>query len=183
MKEYKSVTMHRDMIVRMDIGIKEGFYLESIFCEYAAIEGRLEVICGLLGCPCNQYIENDIRKKINISHRIKCLQKLYKKHPVCQDNAGKITNEVWKRLSNWNRNRNIYVHGLCKDADQYKERMKEAKEIAQEGRELTELLYCEAKRIRRRKQSKPELFKYDENRCKASGCKLNESESSNADDK
>ena len=173
----KRVIMHRDMFVRMDAGIKEGFYLESIFCEYAAIEGRLEVICGLLGCPCNQYIEDDIRKSINISHRVKCLQKLYKKHLVCQDSKCKITNDVWKRLEKWNRNRNIYVHGLCKNADQYKERMKEAKEIAEEGKELAELLYCEAKRIRRRKQMKPELFKYDEKRCKANGCILKDAES------
>ncbi len=43
----------------------------------AAIEGRLEVILGILGAPCNKNADPVERRKVNISHRINCLEKIY----------------------------------------------------------------------------------------------------------
>ena len=34
--------------------IQNGYYLEAILMEYAAIESRLESVCGVLGLPCGQ---------------------------------------------------------------------------------------------------------------------------------
>lgn len=174
MYEDKSVLMHKNMFDRMKSSIDQGFYLEGLFCAYAAIEGRLEVICGLLDCPCNKFIGKKIRKEIKISHRIACLTKLYKKHAVCLDNGCKLTNKEWNYLNSWIKKRNIYVHGLYKCADQYQTRMNEVKELAEEGERLAKLLYNEVKRLRRRRDANSCLFQYCGERCKSKSCILSD---------
>ena len=54
---------------RCQCTIDNGFYLEAVLMEYA-IEARREFILGMLWFPCNQYICNEDRRKINISHRV-----------------------------------------------------------------------------------------------------------------
>jgi len=138
--------------------------------EYAAIEGRLEVICGLLGCPCNRELKDSIRKGIKISDRISCLQVLYRSHSVCKDRKTKVDNVFWERLRKWTKNRNVYVHGLYKRPDLFTKRMGEAMNLADEGLKLTRILYNEAKRIRWARDSHPQLMEYEGDRCKGDRC-------------
>lgn len=166
----KSIAVHKSFFDRARAAIDNGYYLEAVMCDYAAIEGRLEVICGLLGCPCNRELDPLTRSNIRISHRIKCLKALYKKHPACVNSTSKITKEFWESLKRWTNSRNIYVHGLYKRPELYEQRLAERKQLAEDGLELATLLYNEAKRIRRLKQSYPEKMEFDGQRCKGNIC-------------
>ena len=67
--------MHCSFFERCQFAIDNGFCLEALLMEYAAIEARLEVILGMLGRPCSKYLLDADRKKVQISHRIECLKK------------------------------------------------------------------------------------------------------------
>lgn len=140
----KSVSVHKSFFDRARAAFDNGYYLEAAMYEYAAIEGRLEVICGLLGCPCNKNLPPETRSMIKISHRIKCLKALYKKHSACVNGATKISSDFWDNLRHWTNSRNIYVHGLYKRPELYEQRLAERKQLAEEGLELARLLYNEA---------------------------------------
>lgn len=165
-----SVQVHKSYFDRARAAIDNGYYFEAIMFDYAAIEGRLEVICGLLGCPCNKELDPKIRSVIKISQRIKCLNSLYKKHPACANSSSKIASDFWVRLSKWTNTRNTYVHGLYKRPELYEKRLAERKQLAEEGLELARFLYNEAKRIRRLKRNHPEKLDYSGQRCKGSIC-------------
>ena len=166
----KSVSVHKSFFDQARAAIDHGYYLEAVMYDYAAIEGRLEVICGLLGCPCNKELDDNKRRSIKISQRIKCLKALYKKHPACKGSTTKITNKYWTRLSKWITDRNIYVHGLYKNPQLYSSRLDDRYRIAKEGVELARALYNEAKRIRRLEHSHPERMEFSEQHCKGKTC-------------
>ena len=166
----KSTKMHKSFFDKAQIAIDEGYYLEAIMFEYAAIEGRLEVICGLLGCPCNKNLPDGIRKDIKIGKRIECLKVLYKSHPACSESVTKLDSKYWKKLKEWTRDRNIYVHGLFKRPELYVERLDSRKQLADDGLELARVLYNEAKRLRRIEKNHPVLMIYEGNRCKKEQC-------------
>ena len=42
--ENKQVEMHKNFFDKCHVAIENGFFLEAVFIEYAAIEGRLEII-------------------------------------------------------------------------------------------------------------------------------------------
>ena len=65
------VEMHKDFFDRCKFAIENKFYMEAILMEYAAIESRLEVMLGVLGLPCNKFIDNNQRKNIRNRQRIK----------------------------------------------------------------------------------------------------------------
>lgn len=162
--------VHKGFFDKSRMAIDSGYYLEAVMYEYSAIEGRLEVICGLLGCPCNKELDANTRSKINISSRISCLKALYKKHPACICSKTKIDNNYWKKLNAWRKSRNVYVHGLYKRPELFVSRMEEAIDLANEGIELAGILYNEAKRIRRLQNAHPEMLNFDEKRCKGDSC-------------
>ena len=60
------VEMHTDFFDTVDDAIENGFYLEAIFREYAAIESRLEVILGVLGSPCGKKVLPDGRARSSV---------------------------------------------------------------------------------------------------------------------
>ena len=165
-----AAVVHKGFFDKSRTAIDSGYYLEAVMYDYSAIEGRLEVICGLLGCPCNKELDANTRSKINISSRISCLKALYKKHPACICSKTKIDNNYWKKLNAWRKSRNVYVHGLYKRPELFVSRMEEAKDLATEGIELARMLYNEAKRIRRLQNSHPEMLNYDEKRCNRDRC-------------
>ena len=74
----KQIEMHMDFFDKTTFAIENGYYLEAMFREYAAIEGRLEILLGVLGAPCNKHLPFNQRKDMKISHRITCLSKHYK---------------------------------------------------------------------------------------------------------
>lgn len=169
--EKKTATaVHKGFFDKSRMAIDSGYYLEAVMYEYSAIEGRLEVICGLLGCPCNKELDANTRNKINISSRISCLKTLYKNHPACICSNTRIDNKYWEKLNKWRKARNIYVHGLYKRPELFVSRMEDAKALATEGIEIARILYNEAKRIRRLQKSHPEMLNYDEKRCKGDRC-------------
>jgi hypothetical protein len=155
----RQVEMHTNFFDRCQAAIDSKFYLEAIFLEYAAIEGRLEVILGVLGAPCNKTLPGDLRSRINISNRITCLKKLRKNSLVFQSTKLEIDFFDKKRkLLNWIDKRNRFVHGLYKNETEYKGKLAGAKELAEQGLIICKALYNEAARIRRLKMKRPELF-------------------------
>jgi len=156
----KQVEMHKDFFDKCDFAIKNGFYLEAIFLEYAAIESRLEIICGVLGLPCNKELPFSERKNVNISQRVLCIKEARHKYPEMFKRSKIEDNFFYKNklFSAWIIKRNTYIHGLYKNAFEYKSRKSECKELAVNGREYARLLYNEAARLRRLSKSHPELF-------------------------
>lgn len=139
--------MHKDFFYRCKNAIDNGCYFEAILMEYAAIEGRLEIIMGVIGLPCNIQLLPKEKQEINISKRIECLRRAYRDSNVLKNTL--ITNSFWKELGAWISTRNMYIHGLYKNVFQYKTRMKDVEELATKGYEYNKLLYKEAKRVRR----------------------------------
>ena len=167
---YKATKMHKNYFDKARLAQEQGFYLEAIFLEYSAIEGRLEVICGLLGCPCNKALDVSLRKDIQISHRIQCLKKIFKKHPACNIPNVKLLSKDWENLQTWIKKRNTYVHGLYKRPEEYSERIDRLKEMASEGYRITDLLYKEAKRLRYLSKHHAEKMMFEEARCQTKKC-------------
>ena len=149
----KQVEMHQNFHDRCRLAIENGFYMEAILMEYAAIEGRMEVLLGVLGLPCNKSLPPEERKKFAISHRIKCANQLRK---TCAAFEGtKLSKNYFDKLLKWVDKRNEYIHGLYKSELKYKERMVGAKALAVQGYELCKLLYAEVKRLRRFMKKQP----------------------------
>lgn len=171
----KQSEMHANYFDRAKDAIDSGYYLEAMFLEYAAIEGRLEVILGRLGLPCSMELQPELRNKINISTRISCLNKIREKNLLIFNNT-KLEKEFffdWRDeglLAMWIKDRNTYVHGLYKDAIKYEERNDLSKEIARRGYSLTDSLFAEASRLGRLLRSNPDLFTYRCGNCGTKRC-------------
>ncbi len=168
-EQYK---MHKDFFDRAENAIDKGYYLEAIFLEYAAIEGRLEVILGLFSCPCNKDIPSNQRTKINISHRITCLKKLMKNSNHFE--TSKLNLQFFKGLDNWIKTRNQYIHGLYKNSSEYCHRTTEAKRLSESGLEFARMFYNEAKRLRRRIKEGQQFLDYDGEHCFSKKCSLSQ---------
>lgn len=170
-KEQRQVEMHADFFDRCRFAIDNGFYFEAILMEYAAIESRLESICGTLGAPCGK--DCLCRRDIKISARIECLR-LFCNRNVDIFNNSKLPQHFFTNkgaLREWIRKRDSFVHGLFKDEVKYKSRVEDNKKQAEMGYEYARLLYNEAKRIRRLKKSKPELMDSSRMYCSCHNCK------------
>lgn len=161
--------MHKSFFDRCRYAIDNGFYMEAILMEYAAIEARLEVILGIIGLPCNQFLPDDARRKVCISHRVACLKKIRKTHSVFE--KSKLPKNYFDSLEKWIKTRNGYIHGLYKNEVRFKTRMKDSKETAEKGLELCKQLYNEANRIRRLSK-KSESISWCQIRCYTTDCKL-----------
>lgn len=151
----KQVKMHKDFFDRCHDAINNRFYLEAIFLEYAAIEGRLESILGILGAPCNKSLAPGVRKNINISHRINCFEKLITSS--CFEKT-KMNGKFFKDIRKWIEKRNKYIHGLYKNEHDYNGRIGGARDIAVTGLDFCRLLYNEAKRLNRLIKKEPDIL-------------------------
>ena len=164
----RQVEMHADFFDTVDKAIENGFYLEAIFREYAAIESRLEVILGVQCSPCGKKVLTDNqRKDVMISHRVACVEKIYKSN--CDIGNTKLDKKFFDKLKKWINNRNQYVHGLYKGEMKYKERCADSKKLAVDGKELARMLYNETKRLRRYVSTHPECS-YGLKNCNSGGC-------------
>ena len=160
MKEIVSISeqqrrMHKNFFDHCSDAIEQGYYLEAILMEYAAMEGRLETVLGVLGAPCNNKLPPKERNKFQISHRVACLKKLLKNEEIA-DNS-KLSSSYFKDLEKWLEKRNRYIHGLYKNEIKYSSRMCD-KKFAKDGYDLCDMLYAEVNRIKRLKKKRPELF-------------------------
>lgn len=161
--------MHKHFFDRCKEAIDHNFYMEAILMEYAAIEARLEILLGLFGMPCDQNLADELRCKINISHRLKCAKTLLKRSPAFEQT--KLSPTYFKDLDNWIKNRNGYVHGLYKNVLKYSTRITDAEHFAQQGQDYCRSLYNEVDRLKRVKKKHPEYFR-NVSTCCSSGCKL-----------
>jgi len=156
----KQVDMHKNFFDDCNCAIENGFYLEAIFLEYAAIESRLEIMCGLLALPCNKDLPANVRKDIAISHRIECIKRVRNKNSEIFKRS-KLDKGFFKDngvLAEWIKTRNMFIHGLYKNAGDYKARKRKFEELAIKGEKLARALYNEVSRLRRLLKSHPELF-------------------------
>ena len=174
--EQKQIEMHTDFFDRTQLAIDNGFFLEAIFREYAAMEGRLEILLGVLGAPCNKNLPFEKRKDIKISHRIRCLSTYYKNAP--EVGSTKLTKKFFSDLNGWIKQRNTYIHGLYKNEIEYQERSKKCKAMAEDGLLLVRMLYNETKRLRRHIKNHPEFVLPADAICRAKSCSLIKKESS-----
>ncbi len=170
--------MHKDFFGRSQLAIENGFPLEAVFREYAAIEGRLEVILGLLGAPCSKFAKDEDRKKINISHRIACLEKAYASS--AQLGNTKLDNSFFTELKGWCNERNTLVHGLYKNSLKYNKRSASTEKLAVRGEKYARMLYNEAKRLRRCRNSFPDIDLSAVGECCSEKCILFEKEKDNS---
>ncbi len=166
--------MHKNFFDRCEYAIENGFYMEAILMEYAAIESRLEVMLGLIGMPCNKFIEDGERKKVQISHRISCVKRFRKTSPLFEDT--KLSSRFFDSLENWIVKRNTYVHGLYKNEIAYNSRMNGAKDLAEKGLNYTRLIYNEVNRLKRLKKNYPKKYEnlIETIDCATSKCFLNQ---------
>lgn len=168
----RQAAMHRDYFDRAKAAVEEGFYLEAVFLEYAAIEGRLEVLLGILGAPCNRKLDGSMRSQVKISHRIDCLRYCRRNNQTLFE-AAKLPDSFFAdkgELKQWIRNRNVFVHGLYKNADEYQSRRENAEKLSIDGLEYSRLLYNEAKRLNRLLKNHPEQFDGLHRKCRNSSC-------------
>ena len=168
----KQVAMHEDFFDRTEEAICDGYYLEAIFREYAAIEGRLEVLLGVLGAPCNRNAADEDRRKVAIFHRIACLKRIYK--DASQVGNTKLDTNYFKKLERWIKERNTIVHGYYKNELSYRERSANNRKLSEGGLVLTKTLYNEAKRLRRYKKTQHDTDVSKAAVCYETSCSLNE---------
>ena len=159
--------MHKDFFDRCRMAIDSGFYLEAILMEYAAIESRMEVLLGVLGMPCNKYLDDKDRKKVAISHRLDCADNFRRQSPIFQNS--KLSKKFFRKLKMWTEVRNGYIHGLYKNELKYKQRMADRK-FAEEGYQYCKELYAEVNRLKRREAKHPEEI--GDIACMSSGCSV-----------
>jgi len=152
----KAAEMHKDFFDRCENAINEKFYMEAILMEYAAIESRMEILLGVLGLPCNKFLDDKERKKVQISHRLQCADEI-RKHSSAF-NTTKLEAKFFAKLSNWVERRNMYIHGLYKNEIEYSNRIRGAKEFSKKGLQYCRMLYNEVNRLKRLQKNHPEMF-------------------------
>lgn len=167
--QQKQVAMHKDFFDRCRLAIDEGFYMEAILMEYAAMESRLEIILGVVCLPCSKNLDSGLRSSINISHRIRCVKWLVQNSPLFE--TSKLEKKFFEMLLDWTKERNKYVHGLYKNEGIYEQRKEDACALAKDGLEYCRLLYNEARRLRRIVGKNPELLNCNIS-CRSKQCKL-----------
>lgn len=170
-QEQQQVKMHADFFNRCALAIQNGFYFEAILMEYAAIEARLESICGVVGLPCGKACP--FRRDIKISSRISCLRAYWNSNSEIILKS-KLPSHFFSNhgeLKMWIMQRDGCVHGLFKDEVKYSNRIEANKDLAQSGYEYARLLYNEAKRLRRLWKNHPEKFGKSTIACKNKKCK------------
>ena len=168
----RQVDMHRDFFIRAEKAVDNRFYFEAILLEYAAIEGRLEVILGILGFPCSKEFDSSKRARVKITDRIECLRVFRNKNPelFARSNLPPTFFTQKGDLRAWLKKRDTYVHGLYKNVDEYARRKDDSCGIAKQGLKYSKLLYNEAKRLNRMLKSHPEILSQTNKTCQNSNC-------------
>ena len=162
--------MHKSFFDDCSRAIENNFYMEAILMEYAAIEARMEILLGVIGLPCHQYQEPNVRKSIQISHRLNCAHKLRQSSPIFEKT--KLSGKFFNQLSTWTKKRDEYIHALYKNEIKYTTRLNNAKKVATDGLEYCKALYAEVNRLKRLHKNHPDLFS-DAPTCQSAKCNLN----------
>lgn len=149
--------VHQDFFDRCSLAIESGFYLEAIFMEYAAIEGRIKVITSIIQRPCGICENKNITNRIGLFNKLFCLKEYVTlRGEIFKDS--KLTKAKVNRMLEWCTSRDQRIHAYYTDTEKYETTKKHNQKLAKQGYEYASLLYEEAKRLRALKKRRPELF-------------------------
>ncbi|MGN0604940.1 MAG: hypothetical protein ACI4JM_00305 [Oscillospiraceae bacterium] len=144
MQKYEN---YKTQMSRLKKAIKEEFYLEAIFIEYAVIEDRLESILVHSG-NFNPKRHNKIEKKLSkieeMTREKKGLLRNY------------ISDELIESIYEWKNKRNIFIHSLMKQQTT----THELQEIAVSGMDIIKVLNNKSTSYKRK------LFRLNESQVK-----------------
>lgn len=111
---------YKEQMDRLKKALREGFYLESIFIEYAVIEDRLESVLRHAG-----KWNPDAKRFPTITKKISTVAALAETAPAKRY----FSPELLEKITVWKDRRNPLIHALLKQSLQ----SQELESIAQEG--------------------------------------------------
>lgn len=149
--------VHKDVFDRTKKAIENGFYLEAIFIEYAAMESRVLVLLKVLGLPCG----TDEITNVGIYSKMQCLKSFTTNETL----FGKtyLDKTFFRKTTEFINSRNFRIHALFSDPLKYNKQRNNDEKVAKSGYEIINTLYKEANRLKGLKKRRPELFA--ENKC------------------
>lgn len=156
--------VHKDFFDKCNFAIENGFYLEAMCMEYAAIEGRMTRIMMIFGFPCGLKKECDEMPDVSVNQKLGCLKNFLFDKNIFKDSYFDNAEEV-KNIKKWIEKRNNIMHHLYADTEKYPSLLKESKSIAVEGLKHCRTLYDETNRLKRLISKHPEIVKYSKIKC------------------
>ncbi len=149
--------VHQDFFDKCQFAIDNKFYLEAIFMEYAAMEGRVKVIFSMLKTPCGMCENPSIYNRIGLQTKLGCLRNYIENgHPLFKNSV--LSRSKITRMTEWCVKRNVRIHSLYTDTEKYEHITTDNRKVASKGYDYAKLLYEEVKRIRNLRKTNPELF-------------------------
>lgn len=149
--------VHKDFFDRCQNAIDNGFYLEAMFMEYAAMEGRMKVIMSLFKNPCSLCDNTQITHNIGLPKKMECFLMVYETNPALFEKS-KLPRSTIRRMMEFCIKRNKRIHGLLENTDEYDKLMSHNKKLATKGLEYCKLLYNETNRLKRISKNHPEML-------------------------
>ncbi len=127
MPNYKKQMKYIDMTEKLDLALKNDFYYEAIFIEYAILEDRTKSMlkhAKFSEDTCNSKLNDKLNK---IKNSEKFHDEYVRKH---------ITNDLISSIHNWKNTRNTLNHDLinCEYTNEY------VKKVALEGAKIVKKL-------------------------------------------
>ena len=158
--------VHKDFFDKCKTAIDNGYYLEAIIMEYAAMEARMNVIMSLFEKPCSLCKDTTITHRIGLQNKMKCFKEMIKSNNELFAKS-KITNAKMNDMIKWCNERNNRIHGLYTDTEKYGTLVAKNKRCAEKGFVYCRLIYNETERLKRRNKKEPELLKNIKHECHA----------------
>ena len=124
--------VHKDFFDRCRTAIVNGYYLEAIIMEYAAMEARMNIIMSLLGKPCSLCKDPKIVHNIGLKNKLECLAEIMDQNKELFETS-KMPRSKVKRMQEWCEERNNRIHGLYTDTEKYGTLMAKNKKCAEKG--------------------------------------------------
>ena len=145
---------HKDFFDRCKIALDNGYYLEAMFMEYSAIEGRFKKIFSLLNFDCAG--DYDSKHSIGLGIKLSCLKRLMENDALFEKSY--LSPSMISKVKKWVNRRDEITHALYTNTDRYDSMMSKNKKYAEKGFEYARLFYKEADRLKGIKKRHPERF-------------------------
>lgn len=146
--------VHKDFFDRCQNAIDNQFYLEAIFMEYSAIEGRVKKILTLLNLDCAG--DYDTNHSVGLSIKLNCLINFLEDKNLFGNS--KLTRRDLARLRDWLTRRDHLTHALYTNTEKYSKSMNKNGKFAIKGKEFARKIYDETERLKKLKAKHPEYF-------------------------
>ena len=156
--------VHAGFFDKTQKAIEEGYYLEAICQEYAAIEARTSKIMDSLGMPCGMPKKLKDWPNVPLTTRLRCLKYFLSD----QDLFGKTYFDGPEEIDDvikWIDDRNKRIHALYTDTEKYEDMIKANKKLAETGLFYAKTFYSERTRLKNLIAKKPELLDSKRIRC------------------